>query len=73
MPHKTDAVKLLDQLSIYYQLREYQVDENDLSAETVAAKVGLPPAQVFKTLVALKFIGHQILQLLRRPRPIFLQ
>jgi len=52
MPHKTNAVRLLDQLSIDYKLREYEVDESDLSAESVAAKVGLPPEQVFKTLVA---------------------
>ena len=35
-----------------YEVREYEVDLDDLSAPTVAAKVGLPPAQVFKTLVA---------------------
>jgi Cys-tRNA(Pro)/Cys-tRNA(Cys) deacylase len=52
MPHKTNAVRLLDQLSIDYELREYEVDESDLSAENVAAKIGLPPEQVFKTLVA---------------------
>ena len=52
MPHKTNAVRLLDQLSIDYELREYEIDENDLTAESVAAKVGLPPEQVFKTLVA---------------------
>ena len=28
------------------------MDEADLSAETVAAKIGVPPDQVFKTLVA---------------------
>lgn len=52
MPHKTNAVRLLDQLKISYELREYAVDPNDLAAETVAAKIGLPPEQVFKTLVA---------------------
>jgi Cys-tRNA(Pro)/Cys-tRNA(Cys) deacylase len=52
MPHKTNAVRLLDQLGINYELREYEVDPDDLSAETVAAKVGLPAEQVFKTLVA---------------------
>lgn len=41
---------MLDQLSIRYELREYEVDPSDLSAETVAAKVGLPSGQVFKTL-----------------------
>jgi Cys-tRNA(Pro)/Cys-tRNA(Cys) deacylase len=50
--HKTNAVRLLDQLGIAYELREYDVDPEDLAAETVAAKVGLPPEQVFKTLVA---------------------
>ena len=52
MSHKTNAVRLLDQLGVTYELREYEVDPDDLSAETVAAKVGLPPEQVFKTLVA---------------------
>jgi Cys-tRNA(Pro)/Cys-tRNA(Cys) deacylase len=52
MPPKTNAARLLDQLGIRYELREYEVDPNDLSAETVAAKIGLPPEQVFKTLVA---------------------
>ncbi len=49
---KTNAARLLDQLGIHYELREYEVDPNDLAAETVAAKIGLPPEQVFKTLVA---------------------
>jgi Cys-tRNA(Pro)/Cys-tRNA(Cys) deacylase len=49
---KTNAARLLDQLGIQYELREYEVDPDDLSAEAVAAKVGLPPEQVFKTLVA---------------------
>ena len=48
---KTNAARYLDSLGIAYELREYAVDPDDLSAETVAAKVGLPPEQVFKTLV----------------------
>ena len=52
MPVKTNAARYLDQLGIGYELREYQVDRNDLAAETVAAKIGLPAEQVFKTLVA---------------------
>jgi|SRR5437016_3526738 len=47
---KTNAVRALDRLGIKYELREYDVDPDDLSAETVAAKIGLPPEQVFKTL-----------------------
>ena len=49
---KTNAVRLLDQMGIRYELREYEVDPEDLAAETVAAKIGMPPEQVFKTLVA---------------------
>jgi Cys-tRNA(Pro)/Cys-tRNA(Cys) deacylase len=49
---KTNAVRLLDQHKIKYELREYEVDPDDLRAETVARKVGLPAEQVFKTLVA---------------------
>jgi Cys-tRNA(Pro)/Cys-tRNA(Cys) deacylase len=48
---KTNAVRLLDAAKIGYELREYEVDPEDLSAETVAAKVNLPLEQVFKTLV----------------------
>jgi Cys-tRNA(Pro)/Cys-tRNA(Cys) deacylase len=49
---KTNAVRILDNLDIAYELRDYEVDPNDLAAERVAEKVGLPPEQVFKTLVA---------------------
>jgi Cys-tRNA(Pro)/Cys-tRNA(Cys) deacylase len=49
---KTNAARLLDQMAIHYELREYEVDPDDLAAETVAAKIGLQPEQVFKTLVA---------------------
>jgi Cys-tRNA(Pro)/Cys-tRNA(Cys) deacylase len=49
---KTNAARLLDQMGIRYELREYAVDPEDLAAEAVAAKIGLPPGQLFKTLVA---------------------
>jgi Cys-tRNA(Pro)/Cys-tRNA(Cys) deacylase len=49
---KTNAVRLLDALNIPYELRDYEVDPDELAAETVAAKLGLPPEQVFKTLLA---------------------
>ena len=49
---KTNAARLLDQLGIRYELRAYEVNPEDLAAETVAAKIGLLPEQVFKTLVA---------------------
>jgi Cys-tRNA(Pro)/Cys-tRNA(Cys) deacylase len=49
---KTNAARLLDQMGIPYELREYEVDPDDPAAEAVAAKIGLPPGQLFKTLVA---------------------
>ena len=49
---KTNAARLLDSMGIAYELRNYEVDPDDLAAESVAAKIGLPPEQVFKTLVA---------------------
>ena len=58
MTAKTNAARILDNLGIAYELRSYatlrgaNVDPEDLRAVRVAAKVGLPPGQVFKTLVA---------------------
>jgi Cys-tRNA(Pro)/Cys-tRNA(Cys) deacylase len=49
---KTNAARILDNLGIAHELRSYVVDLEDLTAVSVAAKVGLPPEQVFKTLVA---------------------
>ena len=50
MQKKTNAARVLDGLGISYELRAYDVDEEDLSAESVARKVGLPEEQVWKTL-----------------------
>jgi len=52
MSHKTNAARILDQSKIPYELKEYTVDEDDLSALNVAEKVGLPIEKVYKTLVA---------------------
>jgi Cys-tRNA(Pro)/Cys-tRNA(Cys) deacylase len=51
-PGKTNAARLLDSLGITYELRSYEVDPDDLTAITVARKIGLPNEQVFKTLLA---------------------
>lgn len=48
---KTNAVRVLDGLNIAYKLLDYEVDPDDLAAESTAAKLNLPPEQVFKTLV----------------------
>lgn len=49
---KTNAARILDREGVRYELREYEVDEDDLSAPHVAQVIGMPPEQVFKTLVA---------------------
>ena len=48
---KTNGARFLESLGIPFELREYEVDPEDLSAITVAKKVGMPPEQVFKTLL----------------------
>ena len=48
---KTNAVRLLESLQVPHEIREYEVDLNDLTAGSVAAKIGLPADRVFKTLV----------------------
>jgi Cys-tRNA(Pro)/Cys-tRNA(Cys) deacylase len=49
---KTNAVRMLDALGVRYELREYEVDPEDLAAESVAAKIRMPVQRVFKTLLA---------------------
>ena len=49
---KTNAIRLLERAGVAHSLLEYEVDPDDLAAESVAAKIGLPAEQVFKTLVA---------------------
>ncbi|HVT97256.1 MAG TPA: Cys-tRNA(Pro) deacylase [Acidobacteriaceae bacterium] len=51
MSGKTNAARYLDSLGIQYEMREYEVDPEEFSAIVVAEKVGLPPEQVFKTLL----------------------
>jgi Cys-tRNA(Pro)/Cys-tRNA(Cys) deacylase len=48
---KTNGARLLESLGIAFELREYDVDPNDLTATTVAKKIGMPAEQVFKTLI----------------------
>jgi len=48
---KTNGARLLESLGIPFELREYEVDPNDLTALTVAKKIAMPPEQVFKTLL----------------------
>ena len=49
---KTNAARILDGLSIDYDIKTYEVDETDLSAVHVAQVSGLDIEMIFKTLVA---------------------
>jgi Cys-tRNA(Pro)/Cys-tRNA(Cys) deacylase len=51
MSLKTNAVRLLDSAKVSYLLKEYDVDESDLSADHVAETLGLEPEKLYKTLV----------------------
>jgi Cys-tRNA(Pro)/Cys-tRNA(Cys) deacylase len=57
---KTNAARQLDGLGIPYELRTYEVDPDDLTAISVAKKIGLPPEQVFKTLVTRTHDGEHL-------------
>ena len=57
---KTNAARLLDTLDIAYELRAYDVDPEDLTAISVARKIGLPPEQVFKTLLTQTSDGEHV-------------
>jgi Cys-tRNA(Pro)/Cys-tRNA(Cys) deacylase len=57
---KTNAARLLDELGIPYELRPYEVDPDDLTAVSVAKKIGMPPEQVFKTLLAHTGAGEHV-------------
>ena len=48
---KTNVLRHLDAARIPYETREYAVDEEHLDGVTAAAKLGLDPDMVYKTLV----------------------
>lgn len=52
MAEKTNAIRLVQQARIPFREAFYDYDEKDLSGLHAAAAVGMPPEQVFKTLVA---------------------
>jgi Cys-tRNA(Pro)/Cys-tRNA(Cys) deacylase len=48
---KTNAVRILDSNNIKYKLFEYEFNEDEIDAVSVANKINAPHDQVFKTLV----------------------
>ena len=57
---KTNAARFLDSLGISYELRAYEVDPEDLTAISVAKKIGMPLEQVFKTLLTTASTGEPL-------------
>ena len=57
---KTNGARFLENLGIAFELGTYEVDLEDLSAINVAKKIGLPPEQVFKTLLATSGPGEYL-------------
>jgi Cys-tRNA(Pro)/Cys-tRNA(Cys) deacylase len=57
---KTNAARFLESLGIGFELREYEVDPEDVSAIAVANKIGMPPEQVFKTLLTTDGKGEYV-------------
>lgn len=52
MATKTNAVRIVQQAKIPCRESFYEFDEKDLNGNHAAAAIGMPPEQVFKTLVA---------------------
>ena len=57
---KTNAARYLDSLGLTYELCEYAVDPEEFSALVVAEKIGMPPEQVFKTLLCVTSEREQV-------------
>lgn len=49
---KTNAVRIMEASGVPFELLEYEIDEEALSAEDAAEKTGIPEEQTFKTLCA---------------------
>lgn len=47
---KTNAVRMLERAGVSHELRSYEITLDEFTAVRVAELIGLPPAQVFKTL-----------------------
>ena len=50
---KTNAIRILESHKIIFETISYEVNDDDLSGETVAVKIGVNPESVFKTLVCI--------------------
>jgi len=59
--HKTNAIRILESQGIRFSTSEYEVNEDELDAISVARKIGADPETVFKTLVTVgDKTGHNV-------------
>ncbi|MCR8854530.1 Cys-tRNA(Pro) deacylase [Lysinibacillus fusiformis] len=49
---KTNAIRLLEQQKIQFDVMEYEIGDGQVDGVSVAEKIGQPVTRVFKTLVA---------------------
>jgi Cys-tRNA(Pro)/Cys-tRNA(Cys) deacylase len=61
---KTNGARFLESLGVTFELLEYEVDPDDLSAITVAKKINMPAEQVFKTLLSTNGAGAFVFALI---------
>ncbi len=55
---KTNAMRILESMGVAFRVEEYKVSADNLSAQSVAVKIGMPLARIFKTLVTQGKDGH---------------
>ncbi|MSP14398.1 MAG: aminoacyl-tRNA deacylase [Chloroflexi bacterium] len=68
MINKTNAMRLLDSKGVPYQVFTYDTDFH--SAEEVADIIGVPAAEVYKTLVVLREKGKPMLVMVPAPQQL---
>ncbi len=49
--NKTNAMRMLDKAGFQYEMRAYDTGDGQIDGVSVAAKMGIPVEQVYKTLV----------------------
>ena len=60
MTAKTNAVRVLDDAQIAYELLEYSLSDDDFSAIAVANHLEMAPDRIYKTLIAIGDSGDPV-------------
>ncbi|WP_277641424.1 Cys-tRNA(Pro) deacylase [Wolinella succinogenes] len=73
MSQKTNAARILDKKGIAYEIIDYEVDEEDLSAVHVAQTLGMDEEEIYKTLVCVSETGEYLVICLPAPATLDLK